>query len=84
MLTKILDRTSEGGIDEEEIDVKRRKEDALLLLRGFDSISQTLSSGARYLAEPPSLTELLHGKINSSSMVWASISLFQIAQMMVM
>ncbi|CAN1729145.1 hypothetical protein LINPERHAP1_LOCUS512 [Linum perenne] len=59
-----------------KIDAKRRKEDALLLLRGFDSISQTLSSlsgnighalqGARSLAEPPSLTELLHGKINSS------------------
>ncbi|CAN0892884.1 hypothetical protein LINGRAHAP2_LOCUS17829 [Linum grandiflorum] len=64
-----------GESMKKKIDAKRRKDDALLLLRGFDSISHTLSSlsdnidhalqGARTLAEPPTLTELLQGKINS-------------------
>lgn len=49
---------------------KRMKEDAMLLLRGFDSVSSTLSQlsdnlenalqGARNLAKPPTLTEILH------------------------
>ncbi|CAN1233266.1 hypothetical protein LINPERPRIM_LOCUS3844 [Linum perenne] len=78
-IDSILENRHRQCDDDDEgkkIDAKRRKEDALLLLRGFDSISQTLSSlsgnighalqGARSLAEPPSLTELLHGKINSS------------------
>ncbi|XVF32584.1 hypothetical protein REPUB_Repub17cG0094700 [Reevesia pubescens] len=49
---------------------KRLKEDSLLLLRGFDSVSQTLSQlsnnldnalqGARELAKPPTLTDLFH------------------------
>ncbi|CAN1233270.1 hypothetical protein LINPERPRIM_LOCUS3844 [Linum perenne] len=44
-----------------KIDAKRRKEDALLLLRGFDSISQTLSSLSGNIGHA-----LQVGKINSS------------------
>uniref|UniRef100_A0A5B7B958 Uncharacterized protein n=1 Tax=Davidia involucrata TaxID=16924 RepID=A0A5B7B958_DAVIN len=49
---------------------KRMKEDALLLLRGFDSVAYSLShlsnnldnalQGARDLARPPTLTEIFH------------------------
>ncbi|MCD7463490.1 hypothetical protein HAX54_050728 [Datura stramonium] len=49
---------------------KRMKEDAMLLLRGFDSVSCSLSQlsdnlenalqGARDLAKPPTLTDILH------------------------
>ncbi|CAI0476804.1 unnamed protein product [Linum tenue] len=56
---------------------KRMKEDALLLMRGFDSISHTLSAlsnnidnalqGARSLAEPPTLTELLQANNTKNS-----------------
>ncbi|KAG4133122.1 hypothetical protein ERO13_D08G075800v2 [Gossypium hirsutum] len=55
---------------------KRLKEDSMLLLRGFDSISQTLSQlsnnldnalqGARELAKPPTLTDLFHSKLKNS------------------
>ncbi|KAJ6306661.1 hypothetical protein OIU78_021889 [Salix suchowensis] len=55
---------------------KRMKEDSLLLLRGFDSIAQNLSQlssnlgsalqGARYLAEPPTLREIFHSRIETS------------------
>lgn len=62
---KSTDQTE--GADER---AKRMKEDALLLIRGFDSVSSTLSQlsnnlesalqGARDLANPPTLTEILH------------------------
>ncbi|XP_061971327.1 uncharacterized protein LOC133693957 [Populus nigra] len=55
---------------------KRMKEDSLLLLRGFDSIAQNLShlssnldnalQGARYLAEPPTLREIFHSRLENS------------------
>ncbi|KAL9395845.1 hypothetical protein Peur_010098 [Populus x canadensis] len=55
---------------------KRMKEDSLLLLRGFDSISQNLSQlsnnldnalqGARHLAEPPTLREIFHSVLEDS------------------
>ncbi|GMI73824.1 hypothetical protein like AT4G02800 [Hibiscus trionum] len=55
---------------------KRLKEDSLLLLRGFDSISQTLSQlcnnidnalqGARELAKPPTLTDMFHSNLKNS------------------
>ncbi|XVF72410.1 hypothetical protein PTKIN_Ptkin12aG0119400 [Pterospermum kingtungense] len=54
----------------------RLKEDSLLLLRGFDSISQTLSQlsnnldnalqGARELAKPPTLTDIFHSNLKNS------------------
>ncbi|CAN1131934.1 hypothetical protein LINPERHAP2_LOCUS6698 [Linum perenne] len=76
-IDSILDkRHREEGVDATtKNSAKRRKEDALLLLRGFDSVSHTLSSlsnnldnalqGARSLAEPPTLTELLQAKIRN-------------------
>ncbi|CAK7346599.1 unnamed protein product [Dovyalis caffra] len=55
---------------------KRMKEDSLLLLRGFDSIAQNLSQlsnnlgnalqGARHLAEPPTLREIFHSRLENS------------------
>ncbi|XWS36295.1 hypothetical protein CRYUN_Cryun20dG0073500 [Craigia yunnanensis] len=55
---------------------KRLKDDSLLLLRGFDSISQTLSQlsnnldntlqGARELAKPPTLTDIFHSNLKNS------------------
>lgn len=55
---------------------KRLKEDSMLLLRGFDSISQTLSQlsnnldnalqGARNLAKPPTLTEIFLSNLKNS------------------
>ncbi|XP_022728150.1 uncharacterized protein LOC111283795 [Durio zibethinus] len=55
---------------------KRLKEDSLLLLRGFDSISQTLSQlsnnldnalqGARELSKPPTLTDIFHSNLKNS------------------
>ncbi|XP_016503793.2 uncharacterized protein LOC107821853 [Nicotiana tabacum] len=58
---------SDGAAEDKS---KRMKEDAMLLLRGFDSVSYTLSElsnnlenalqGARDLAKPPTLTDILH------------------------
>ncbi|KAE8676773.1 hypothetical protein F3Y22_tig00111582pilonHSYRG01128 [Hibiscus syriacus] len=55
---------------------KRLKEDSLLLLKGFDSISQTLSQlsnnldnalqGARELAKPPTLTDIFQSNLKNS------------------
>ncbi|KAH7577534.1 hypothetical protein ACOSP7_001536 [Xanthoceras sorbifolium] len=55
---------------------KRLKEDSLLLLRGFDSVAQTLSQlsnnldnalqGARVLAKPPTLTEIFQSNLKKS------------------
>ncbi|OMO77709.1 hypothetical protein CCACVL1_14865 [Corchorus capsularis] len=55
---------------------KKLKEDSLLLLRGFDSISQTLSQlsnnlenalqGTRELAKPPTLTDIFHSNLKNS------------------
>ncbi|XP_039048000.1 uncharacterized protein LOC120188655 [Hibiscus syriacus] len=55
---------------------KRLKEDSLLLLRGFDSITHTLSQlsnnldnalqGARELAKPPTLTDIFHSNLKNS------------------
>ncbi|GLU07541.1 hypothetical protein SLE2022_244960 [Rubroshorea leprosula] len=55
---------------------KRLKEDSLLLLRGFDSVTQTLSQlsnnldnalqGARDLAKPPTLTDILHSHMKNT------------------
>ncbi|XP_021653887.2 uncharacterized protein LOC110645149 [Hevea brasiliensis] len=72
-----LDTSSATRVSVGESDrAKRMKEDSLLLLRGFDSIAHTLSQlsnnldnalqGARYLAEPPTLSEIFHGNINNS------------------
>ncbi|KAM3359995.1 hypothetical protein P3S68_019706 [Capsicum galapagoense] len=57
----------QGGAEDRS---KRMKEDAMLLLRGFDSVSCSLLQlsdnlenalqGARNLAKPPTLTEILH------------------------
>lgn len=54
----------------------RLKEDSLLLLRGFDSISHSLSQltnnldnalqGARSLAKPPTLTDIFHCNLEKS------------------
>ncbi|KAH0661054.1 hypothetical protein KY284_025985 [Solanum tuberosum] len=56
---------------------KRMKEDAMLLLRGFDSVSSSLSllsdnlenalQGARDLAKPPTLTDILHCTMEKAS-----------------
>ncbi|KZV39583.1 hypothetical protein F511_02046 [Dorcoceras hygrometricum] len=55
---------------------KRTKEDSMLLLRGFDSVAQTLSQlssnidnalqGARDLARPPTLTEMVHATLEKA------------------
>lgn len=55
---------------------KQLKEDSLLLMRGFDSVSHTLSQlsnnldnalqGARDLAKPPTLTEIFQGHLKDS------------------
>lgn len=55
---------------------KRLKEDSLLLIRGFDSVSNTLSLlsnnldnallGARELGNPPTLTDIFKSKIDQS------------------
>uniref|UniRef100_A0A5B7B5A5 Uncharacterized protein n=1 Tax=Davidia involucrata TaxID=16924 RepID=A0A5B7B5A5_DAVIN len=55
---------------------KRMKEDALLLLRGFDSVAYSLSQlsnnldnarqGARDLARPPTLTEIFHSTLEKA------------------
>nr|GLL42652.1 uncharacterized protein LOC109160777 [Ipomoea trifida] len=68
---KSLDQT--GGAEEK---TKRMKEDTMLLLRGFDSVSSTLSQlssnletalqGARDLAKPPTLTEILHSNLENA------------------
>lgn len=52
----------------------RLKEDSMLLMRGFDSVAHTLSllsnnldnalQGARELANPPTLTDIFHSKID--------------------
>ncbi|KAK1352638.1 Centrosomal protein [Heracleum sosnowskyi] len=55
---------------------KRMKEDALLLLRGFDSVSSSLSQlsanltlalqGARDLSRPPTLSEIVHSTLENT------------------
>ncbi|CAI9761426.1 unnamed protein product [Fraxinus pennsylvanica] len=55
---------------------KRLKEDSMLLLRGFDSVSQSLSQlshnlenalqGAKDLARPPTLTEMLQATLEKA------------------
>ncbi|KAG2697109.1 hypothetical protein I3760_07G090700 [Carya illinoinensis] len=55
---------------------KRMKEDSLLLMRGFDSVANTLSllsnnldnalQGARDLTKPPTLTEIFQSNLNKS------------------
>ncbi|KAE8721394.1 Detected protein of unknown function [Hibiscus syriacus] len=55
---------------------KRLKQDSLLLLKGFDSISQTFSQlsnnldnalqGARELAKPPTLSDIFHSNLKNS------------------
>ncbi|CAA3002053.1 Hypothetical predicted protein [Olea europaea subsp. europaea] len=55
---------------------KRLKEDSMLLLRGFDSVSQSLCQlsdnlenalqGAKYLARPPKLTEILQATLEKA------------------
>ncbi|KAJ4870513.1 hypothetical protein Rs2_09290 [Raphanus sativus] len=54
---------------------KRLKNDSMLLLRGFDSVSHTLSQlssnldnalqGVRELAKPPTLSEILHSNLKA-------------------
>ncbi|XP_051141755.1 uncharacterized protein LOC127258800 [Andrographis paniculata] len=55
---------------------RRMKEDSMLLLRGFDSVAQTLSQlsnnlenalqGARDLATPPTMTDLVQAALNQA------------------
>ncbi|OWM77874.1 hypothetical protein CDL15_Pgr018443 [Punica granatum] len=55
---------------------KRLKEDSMLLLRGFDSVANTLSQlsdnidnalqGARDLAKPPTLTDIYHSNLRNT------------------
>ncbi|XP_073292215.1 uncharacterized protein [Primulina huaijiensis] len=55
---------------------KRMKEDSMLLMRGFDSVAQTLSQlsdnienalqGARDLARPPTLTEIINATLENA------------------
>ncbi|KAF2325183.1 hypothetical protein GH714_024976 [Hevea brasiliensis] len=72
-----LDPSSATRVNVGESDrAKRMKEDSLLLLRGFDSIAHTLSQlsnnlddalqGTRYLAEPPTLSEIFHSNLNNT------------------
>ncbi|PWA41075.1 hypothetical protein CTI12_AA556690 [Artemisia annua] len=56
--------------------VKRLKEDSMLLLRGFDSVSSSLSQlsnnldhalqGAKDLARPPTLSDVLHSSLQEA------------------
>ncbi|KAL6505130.1 hypothetical protein OROGR_024947 [Orobanche gracilis] len=68
---KPLDQSLPAQMNPEAMDRRRRsKEDSMLLLRGFDSVAQSLSQlsyslenalkGARDLAKPPTLTEIFH------------------------
>ncbi|KAL0712142.1 hypothetical protein Bca4012_019120 [Brassica carinata] len=57
---------------------KRLKNDSMLLLKGFDSVSHTLSQlssnldnalqGVRELAKPPTLSEILHSNLKADQM----------------
>ncbi|KAL6500472.1 hypothetical protein OROHE_025838 [Orobanche hederae] len=74
---KPLDLSLPPQVNPEAMDRRRRsKEDSLLLLRGFDSVAQSLSQlsnslenalqGARDLAKPPTLTEIFHATLERS------------------
>ncbi|KAL6564349.1 hypothetical protein OROMI_015799 [Orobanche minor] len=74
---KPLDQSLPPQVNPEAMDRRRRsKEDSLLLLRGFDSVAQSLSQlsnslenalqGARDLAKPPTLTEIFHATLERS------------------
>ncbi|WOG83690.1 hypothetical protein DCAR_0102867 [Daucus carota subsp. sativus] len=69
--------TQSNGEKSERLDrAKLMKEDALLLLRGFDSVSSSLSQlsanltyalqGARDLSRPPTLFELVHSTLENT------------------
>ncbi|KAF5732766.1 hypothetical protein HS088_TW17G00296 [Tripterygium wilfordii] len=71
-----LDHSLTAKINEEKSErMRKMKEDSKLLLRGFDSVSQTLSQlsnnldnalqGARDLAKPPTMTEIFHINLKS-------------------
>ncbi|KAK2976285.1 hypothetical protein RJ640_019768 [Escallonia rubra] len=71
---KPIDQSSPTQLNDGEVDrAKRMKEDSLLLLRGFDSVSSTLSQlsdnianalqGARELCGPPTLSEIVHSTL---------------------
>ncbi|KAL6516072.1 hypothetical protein OROGR_019377 [Orobanche gracilis] len=72
-----LDQSLPAQTNPEAMDRKRRsKEDSILLLRGFDSVAQSLSQlsnsienalqGARDLTKPPTLTEIFHATLRKS------------------
>ncbi|CAA0828107.1 Unknown protein [Striga hermonthica] len=74
---KPIDQASAWQKNREAIDgAKRLEEDSMLLLRGFDSVAQSLSQlsnnlenalqGARDLAKPPTLTEILHATLENA------------------
>ncbi|KAK3023100.1 hypothetical protein RJ639_043115 [Escallonia herrerae] len=71
---KPIDQSSPSQLNGGEVDrAKRMKEDSLLLLRGFDSVSSTLSQlsdnianalqGARELGGPPTLSEIVNSTL---------------------
>ncbi|GLT52743.1 hypothetical protein SLA2020_260650 [Shorea laevis] len=74
--TILIDRETAPNSLGRSARAKRLKEDSLLLLRGFDSVAQTLSQlsnnldnalqGARDLAKPPTLTDILHSHMKNT------------------
>ncbi|KAK6164676.1 hypothetical protein DH2020_001540 [Rehmannia glutinosa] len=82
---KPLDQSSPAQMNPEAMDRARRlKEDSMLLLRGFDSVAQSLSQlsnnlenalqGARDLAKPPTLTEIVHATLEKAKTEKESLS----------
>ncbi|PIN25855.1 hypothetical protein CDL12_01407 [Handroanthus impetiginosus] len=74
---KPVDQSLSLQMDDEAVDRSRRlKEDSMLLLRGFDSVAQSLSQlsnnlenalqGARNLAKPPTLTEIVQAALEKA------------------
>lgn len=74
-IDSLLDKRGQPKISDNERG-KQLKEDSLLLIRGFDSVSNTLSllsnnldnalQGARELGNPPTLTDIFKSKIDQS------------------
>ncbi|KAL3647884.1 hypothetical protein CASFOL_008852 [Castilleja foliolosa] len=74
---KPIDQSLPAQMNPEAIDrTKRMKMDSMLLLRGFDSVAQSLShlsnnlenalQGAKDLAKPPTLTDILHATLEKA------------------
>ncbi|KAL0419904.1 UNVERIFIED_CONTAM: hypothetical protein Sradi_1403900 [Sesamum radiatum] len=74
---KPVDQSFPPQMNVEAMDRARRlKEDSMLLLRGFDSVAQSLSQlsnnldnalqGARDLARPPTLSDIVHATLEKA------------------